>query len=116
MTGQQGMMKGSGNTKKKMNEVFNHTQGIYIQDLFTWGLHSNQAGRTHSVVPECCGCSNTGLSGCDSILGEGRHGRYTHTAHSRRHQPGLNQSYLDGSVHSVALWSNLNDRGRTSAE
>lgn len=71
--------------------------------IFTWDLHSSQADRTRSVVPECCGCSNTGLSGCDSIPGESRRVRYTHREHSRCHQPGLSQSYLDGSAHSEAL-------------
>lgn len=75
----------------------------YTQDLLTWGLRSNQAGRTHSVVPECCECSSTGLSGCDSILEVGRHGRCTHMAHSRHHQPGRNQSYLDDSAHNGVL-------------
>lgn len=78
-----------------------------LKDLFTWGLRSNQAGRTHSVVPECYVCSNTGPSGCGSSLGQGLHGRYIHIGHSRHHQRQLNQSYLDGSAHSGALLSSL---------
>ena len=89
---------------------------VYEEDLLTWGLHSNQGGRTHSVVPECYVCSSTGLSGCGSSLGEGRHGHYIHTAHSRRHQRELNQSYLDGSAHSGALLSSLKDRARVLEE
>lgn len=82
----------------------------YSEDLLTWGLHSNQAGRTHSVVLEYCVCNSTGLSGCDSSLGEGLHVRYTHKEHSHHHQPGLNQSCLDGSAHSGALLSSLKDK------
>lgn len=80
------------------------------QQLHTWGLHSNQGGRTHSEVPECCVCSSTGLCGCDSTLAAGRHGHYTHTAHSHSPPPGRNQSSRDDSAHNEAQSSNLEEK------
>lgn len=80
--------------------------------FLTWGLHNNPGGRTRSVVPECCGCNSIGLSGCGSILAEGHRVHCTRKAHIHHPQTELSQSYLDGNVHSEALWSNLRKTDR----
>lgn len=98
-------------------QMITHLNGIFLecdvhktQQLHTWGLHSNQGGRTHSEDPECCVCSSTGRCGCDSSLAAGRHGRYTHTAHSHYPPPGLTQSSRDDSAHNEAQSSSLEEK------